>query len=164
MKQHSDIIIRLVQPSDAAMLHDNCFVMNTLEEVEERIKSNLESYAAGEMIHLVAEVDGVVVGNALLLRNKFGLFRHRAELCDMVVASEYQGRGIARRLIETLRVHAAQMGIRIFETSVRGGTAAEEVYRKVGFQEYGRLPGGLMEPWGEQLVYDLVLSWMPVES
>ncbi len=79
----------------------------------------------------------------------------------MVVAGDYQGRGLARRLIEALCLHSAQMGIKIFETSVRGGTPAEEVYRKVGFQEYGRLPGGLMEPWGEQLVYDLVLFWRP---
>ena len=164
MEQHSDIITRLVQPSDAVVLREKCFVWNTIEEVEARIQTNLEKYAAGEMIPLVAEVDGVVIGNALLQRNTFCLFRHRAELADMVVAGAYQGRGIARRLIEALRIHAAQMGIKIFETSVRGGTPAEEVYRKVGFQEYGRLPGGMLEPWGEQLVYDLVLFWMPVES
>jgi GNAT superfamily N-acetyltransferase len=105
----------------------------------------------------------MVVGLASLRRKQHPLCRHRADLVDMVVSGAYQGRGIARRLIKALREHAAQIGVSVFETSVRGGTPAEQVYRRVGFQEYGRLPGGIVETWGEHGVYDEVLFWMPTD-
>jgi GNAT superfamily N-acetyltransferase len=85
-------------------------------------------------------------------------------LFNMVVCDQYQRRGIARRLVASLRDHAAQWGVEILETSVRGGTPAEEVYRRVGFQEYGRLPRGLAEPWGAKQVFDEVYFAMPVMS
>ncbi len=162
MRQASVIVVRVVRPDDAAMLQSNCFFRNTVEETAARIDENLQGYAEGEVIPLVAEVDGIVVGNSMLKRRNHPLCRHRADLADMVVCDEYQRRGIARRLIGALRDRAAQIDVTIFETSVRGGTPAEEVYRRVGFQEYGRLPGGIVEPWGECGVCDEVLFWMPV--
>jgi len=163
MEQVSGIVVRVVRPGDATMLQSHCFVRDTVEETAARIDENLRGYADGEAIPLVAEVDGVVVGNAVLQRKSHPLHGHRADLSDMVVCDAHQRRGIARRLIETLRDHAAQIGITIFETSVRGGTPAEEVYRRVGFQEYGRLPGGIVETWGECGVYDEVFFWMRVK-
>jgi len=163
MERGSGIVVRVVRPGDAAMLQSHCFVKNTVEEMAARIDENLHGYAEGEVIPLVAEVDGVVVGNAMLKRNAFGLCRHRADLFDMVVCGEYQRRGIARRLIEALRGHAAQNGVTILDTSVRGGTPAEEVCRRVGFQEYGRLPGGIVETWDKCSVYDEVFFWMPTQ-
>jgi GNAT superfamily N-acetyltransferase len=162
MEQGPGITVRLVRPADAAMLQSNCFVRNIVEETAAEIGGILQGYAEGEVIPLVAAVDGVVVGHAMLKRKHHPLYRHRADLVGMVVCGAYQRRGIARRLIEALRDHAAQMGVAIVETSVRGGTPAEEVYRRVGFQEYGRLPGGIVEPWDECIVYDEVLFWMPV--
>jgi len=163
MKQASVIVVRVVRPDDAAMLQSNCFARNTVEETAGRIGENLRGHAEGEVIPLVAEVDGVLVGKAVLQRKRHPLYRHRANLADLVVCAAYQRRGIARRLIEALRDQAAQIGVTIFETSVRGGTPAEEVYRRVGFREYGRLPGGIVETWGECGVYDEVLFWMPVK-
>jgi len=163
MKQASVIVVRVVRPGDAAMLQSNSFVRNTIDEMAARVDGDLQGYADGEVIPLVAEVDGVVVGSAVLQRKNHPLYRHRADLVGMVVCGEYQRRGIARRLIEALRDHAAQIGVTIFETSVRGGTPAEEVYRRVGFQEYGRLSGGIAETWGECGVYDEVFFWMPVK-
>jgi len=162
MEQGSGIVVRVVRPDDATMLQSNCFVRNTVEETAAQVDGNLQGYAEGEVIPLVAEAGGVVVGNAVLQRKRHPLYRHRADLFDMVVCGAYQRRGIARRLIDALRDHAAQMGVTFFETSVRGGTPAEEVYRRVGFQEYGRLPGGIVETWGECGVYDEVFFWMPV--
>ena len=162
MGQVSEIEVRVVRPGDAAMLQSHCFVRDTGEETAARIHENLQGYAEKEVIPLVAEVDGVVVGSAVLQRKPHPLYRHRADLLDMVVCGAYQRRGIARRLIGALRGEAAQIGVAIFETSVRGGTPAEEVYRRVGFREYGRLPGGIVEIWGECGVYDEVLFWMPV--
>jgi hypothetical protein len=55
------------------------------------------------------------------------------------------------------------MGVEILEIRVRGGTPAEEVYRRLGFIEYACLPGGIKEPWGDGNVFDEVLLYLPVE-
>ena len=60
MEEQSDIIIRLVQPGDAAMLQSNCFVRNTVEETAARIDENRQGYAKGEMIPLAARIFSVV--------------------------------------------------------------------------------------------------------
>jgi len=51
----------------------------------------------------------------------------------------------------------------ILEIGVRGGTPAEEVYRRLGFTEYARLPQGIKEPWGDGNVFDEILFYQPVE-
>ncbi len=157
------IAVRLARQADAIMLRDNCFTANKLEQVSERVSGYLSDSACGDCVPLVAEVGGVVVGFAAIRRDHHSLRRHRATLIDMVVSGEYQRRGIARRLITVLYKHAAKMGVEILETSVRGSTTAEEVYHKVGFREYGRLAGGLVEPWGARQVFDEVYLAMPVQ-
>ncbi len=49
------------------------------------------------------------------------------------------------------------MGVELLATSCRAGTTAETVYRRLGFAEYGRLPGGIKEAWGR--VFDEVLLY-----
>ena len=39
---------------------------------------------------------------------------------------------------------------------------AEEVYRRLGFREWGRLPGGLQRNWGRQRSFDEVHYYLPV--
>lgn len=155
------VTIRLVKIEDAADLHQNCFpAVPTVEAVREGIEEDLGAFADGLRVPLVAEVDGSVVGTATLLRESHRLKRHRAEVGGVVVAGRYQGRGIGRRLIDELRSRAAAMGVEILEISWRGGTRAEELYRRLGFVEYGRLPSGLKEPSGQ--AFDHVLFYMPI--
>ena len=93
--------------------------------------------------------------------NLHGLMLHRGEVKGLV-GSQYQRRALARQLIAELRVQAKLMGLSIMEISCRGGEPEEEAYRHLGFHEYGRLPGGLVETWGEKRAYDHVLFWMPM--
>jgi GNAT superfamily N-acetyltransferase len=89
------------------------------------------------------------------------LHAHRGEVTSLVVDPRYQRRGIARRIVEATREHAAT-GIEILEVGCRGGTPAESVYPRLGFVEYGRLPHGIAEPYGERHTYDEVFFYMPV--
>lgn len=82
----------------------------------------------------------------------------------MVVAAAYQRRGIARRLLAGSLARAAEMGIEILETSARGGEPAEHVYRRLGFREWGRLPGGLHQSWGKVRVFDEVYFYLRVAA
>ena len=159
----NEVIIRLVRQDDAAQLRENIYSANTLAEVEERVTSKIEAYDRRTRVHLVAEVGGAVVATGGLRCNERSLLAHRAELYDIVVHPQYQRQGIARSLVERLRGYAASMGIEILEAGCRGGTDAEKVYRRLGFIEWGRLPRGLREPWGEHKVYDHVHFYMPIE-
>lgn len=159
------VIIRPVRREDAADLQTNCFSRNTLTEVRQQIESNLTSMAEDQWFHLVAEVDGTVVGSAELKRETHRLLRHRAEWTGVVVSGQYQKRGLARALLQETLVQAATWGIELLTVGVRGGTPAEEVYHHLGFQEYARLPGGFKEVRdGELLVFDEVMLYILVPA
>jgi ribosomal protein S18 acetylase RimI-like enzyme len=159
----NDIVIRPVQLSDAVQVRDNCFSMNTLEQVQSQIERTRQLFERGEGVQLVAEVGGVVVGTATLRRNTHPLHAHHAELESIVVHGGYQRQGIAHCLVDECRGRAKAMGIRILEVSSRGGEPAEQVYRRLGFIEYGRLPQGIVELWGDHKVFDLVYFYQPLE-
>jgi GNAT superfamily N-acetyltransferase len=159
-----EVVVRLVRPGDAVALQANCSTQNTVEETFRPIGENLEGFERGTRVPLVAEVDGAAVGNALLIRDAHPLRKHRAGWYDVVVTAAYQRRGIARRLLaETLR-QAAALGVEILETSARGGEPAEEVYRRLGFREWGRVPGGMHQSWGKVRVFDAVYFYLPVAA
>jgi GNAT superfamily N-acetyltransferase len=162
------IVVRPVKPEDAAQLRENCFSMNTLAEIQADIAERVKAFEAGTLVHLVAEVQGSegasgVVGTGILIRNEHAFMTHRGKVGSLVVHPDYQRRGIARRIVETMRDYAPSMGIEFLEVSCRGGTPAEKVYPRLGFVECGRFPRGLVEPWGDHLVFDQVSFYMAVE-
>jgi len=157
-----NLVIRPVEPTDAEQLRDNCFSMNTLDQIQDLIQQNLAAFEEGKRVQLVAEVEGAVIGTVILARKEHPLEAHRAEVFSLVVHPDYQRRGIARRLVEACKPYASQMGIEVLEVSCRAGTVAETVYRHLDFIEWGRLPRGLIEPWGDHAVYDVVHFYQPL--
>jgi predicted N-acetyltransferase YhbS len=155
------IIIRPVKPTDCEDLQRNCFVRNTLEEMKANLAANIEQVKAGNAVQLVAVDNGAVVGNVILLRKNHPLHAHMCELYSVVVANTHWRRGIARKLINEAVKCAAELGLKLVLISVRGGEPAEQVYRKLGFIEYGRLPGGIVEPWNDNAVYDEIFFYLP---
>ena len=157
-----NIIIRPLSVNDAADIQKYCFVQNTLDEVGKRIKNNLEKQNNGQLIQFVAELESHAVGTMTLSFQSHPLYAHRCALDDVVVSGEYQGNGIARKIFEHCTDYCKKRGIKIITTGVRGGEPAEQVYRKLGFIEYGRLPGGIVESWNDNKEYDEVLLYYRV--
>jgi len=157
----SDVVIRPVAPGDVKDLQKNCFPRSTHDDVHRLVEASLRGSLEGRYVHLVAEDDGEVVGT-IELSAQSGRARHRGELFRFVVAESHRGKGIARRLLEAAIAEAKRMGIEMIDAAARAGTSAEDAYRKLGFVEFGRLPGGLvMDP---EEVYDLVYFYLPVED
>ncbi|MEZ4860641.1 MAG: GNAT family N-acetyltransferase [Caldilineaceae bacterium] len=156
MINSQDVVIRPVTLNDAAQLQANCFSAASVEQVREALNNTLVATTSGKELQLVAVMDGQVIGSATLIRNGHALRSHRAGLFGLVVYPAYQQRGIARRLVDALLTQAQTLGIEILETSCRSGTGAEQVYPKLGFTEYGRLPRGIYQTWGESAVFDEV--------
>jgi Predicted acetyltransferase len=151
------MIIRELKQSDFRDLQKNIFVRDTVSDVEERTKANINRMEKGEIIVLVAELDGEVVGNMQLTKYSHPLYAHRVKLDDVVVCHRFWGKGIARKLFEACKERAKNESISIIETLVRGGEPAEQVYKKLGFIEYGRQPGGIFEPWSGNVFDEVAL-------
>ena len=125
------------------------------------VEASLRGALENRYVHLVADDAGTVVGT-IELGAQGGRARHRGELFRFVVSEDHRGKGIARGLLEAIRVAAQKMDIDMIDAAARAGTQAEDAYRKLGFVEFGRLPGGLvMDP---EEVYDLVYFYLPVEQ
>lgn len=156
------IVIRPVELRDAGELQENCFATNSLEQIKATIQEELQKREEGYQLMLVAIVDGMVVGTAALIRSPLPLFRHRGEVAMLMVHPAYRGKGLAHRLIETCQSYACEMGLRILEINCRAGDETETIFRHLGFLEYGRLPDGICEPWGEQNCYDQVYFYQVI--
>ncbi len=85
----------------------------------------------------VIEAEGRAVGAICL----YGISADRgdAEWGRLVVAPEHRGCGFGKRALALLIEHARAIGVRRLRCEVlAGNTAAESIYRRLGFEETGR--------------------------
>lgn len=138
-----EITIRPVRIEDAeainAIRRSPSVVENTFGMPSERIEANrkfIENLSGDDHL-LVAEVDGEVVGMAGI-HLKRGKARHSAGL-GIMVRDDYQGRGIGRRLMESLLDLADNwLDLRRVELEVLADNdRAIQLYKSLGFEEEG---------------------------
>jgi acetyltransferase len=111
-------------------------------------KGVFDSLGSGRMLW-VAEEGGSVVGSVQLelCGKENGL--HRAEVQKLFVLKSHRGRGIARRLMDELETFARSQGRSLLVLDTLAGSDAETVYRKMGWQRAGQIPGYAADPWGK---------------
>jgi len=153
------VTVRQLQREDAVSLHENIFVRNTLDEVENRVTVSLERMKEGESIFVVAVVDGQTVGTLCLGREKHPLIRHRAGLGDEVVNPAFDGMGIPSLLFDQAVEFAKEFGITIITGSSRANYFTERFFLENNFTEIGRIPGGFEESWNNNETYDEILYY-----
>jgi GNAT superfamily N-acetyltransferase len=156
----SEITIRPVTEADVESLEHNCFPRSGIDRVRAMVVANTKDK---RVVHLVAQSDGDIVGTIELVSGRGRRDKHRGELRRFVVAEGHRGKGVARALLDAARKEAAKLGIETLDASARAGTPAEEIFRKLGFVEFGRLEGGLVMPFDEEEVYDLIYFYLPVD-
>lgn len=140
-------MIRRMKEADipgAARLEKNCFSVPWSEE-------NLrQSFLNPEYLFLVAEEDGEVVGYA-------GLFRvlDEGDITNIVIDETYRGRGLGKKLTETLLLEGEKSGIRAFTLEVRAGNErAIHIYEQLGFVQEG-----IRRNFYEKPVEDALIMW-----
>lgn len=104
----------------------------------EQTKAYLESIPESDL-HIVASIDGIVIGNASLRR--FAGRRQHAASLGVAVHDEYAGRGIGSALVASL-IDAADnwLNLRRIELTVfADNKAAIALYEKFGFKREGIL-------------------------
>ncbi len=95
----------------------------------------------------VAEEDGRMLGTSYLRANQAGGGRHVCN-CGFMTAAVATGRGVARALCAHSLEHARARGFRAmqFNFVVSTNTRAVALWRSMGFETIGRLPGAFRHP------------------
>jgi GNAT superfamily N-acetyltransferase len=97
--------------------------------------------AAGTQVLLCGWVDGVLAGTVTLHKGTPPNAPHRAEVQKLLVHPDARRHGLARALMRRVELEAARVGRSLLTLDTRAGHAAERLYRDMGWQEGGRIPG-----------------------
>ncbi len=97
--------------------------------------------AAGTRILLAAWEDAVLVGTVMLEFASSPNQPHRAEVQKLLVHPDARRHGVARALMARVEAAARRAGRPLLTLDTRAGGAAENLYRAIGWQEAGRIPG-----------------------
>ncbi|MBO4846378.1 MAG: GNAT family N-acetyltransferase [Lachnospiraceae bacterium] len=113
----------------------------TVEQEKDFLQSVIDDERS---LLLIATVDGKHVGNCSLMSvGRYKRYRHR---CDVAIAlyQEYCGTGIGSLMLNTIFEIAKENGYEQAELEVIAENKnAIELYKKLGFVEYGRFPDNM---------------------
>jgi RimJ/RimL family protein N-acetyltransferase len=97
-----------------------------------------------DQIIYLAETPAGLVGTAGLVRGESPKERHNALLVGIYVKTDYQGQGLAEKLITACLDWGHSQGIQIVKLGVGAyNTAAIRLYQRLGFVQYGNEPKAL---------------------
>jgi ribosomal protein S18 acetylase RimI-like enzyme len=89
--------------------------------------------------------EGEAVAMMGLMRQTLSKMAHRATIIMVYVRKDRRGAGHAKALLDVLVEYALEMGIRQLELAASAeNPAALGFYRREGFTEAGRIPGGMI--------------------
>jgi len=117
--------------------------------------------AAGTRILLAAWEDCALAGTVMLEFASAPNQPHRAEVQKLLVHPSARRRGLARALMLRAEHEARRAGRSLLTLDTRAGDAAERLYRSMGWQEAGRIPGYALN--ADRTPCDTVYFWRRVD-
>lgn len=111
----------------------------------------LPGVAGGGRLLLAALLDGELAGSVQLDCDTPPNQPHRAEVCKLLVHPRHRRQGIARALMLELERHAQARGRSLLTLDTASGDKAEPLYRSLGYQVAGMIPGFALDGRGEKL-------------
>ena len=97
---------------------------------------------------LAARTDGKLAGTVQLQPAWAPNQPHRADVVKLLVDPASQGRGVGEQLMRTIEVEARTAGFTLLTLDAKAGTAAERLYRRLGWTTVGSIPGYAHDPDG----------------
>ncbi len=104
-------------------------------------KKVLPGLESGGLVLVVARQGGCIVGTVQLDHDTFPNQRHRGEVRKLMVHPKARRRGIATSLMQAVEKRAAMLGRSLITLDTRTGDGAEPLYRSLGYQVAGMIPG-----------------------
>ncbi|MBV9889724.1 MAG: GNAT family N-acetyltransferase [Rhizobacter sp.] len=115
----------------------------------------MRSLAAGELVSLVARVNGEMVGCTAIFVDELSWSKHVGEL-RVLVSPSWRGRGLGRVLIQECFAQALELGLRKLVAQMTvDQRAAVTVFEELGFRAEALLAGHVADRDGTR--HDLVL-------
>ncbi|WP_320195931.1 N-acetyltransferase family protein [Agrobacterium rosae] len=102
----------------------------------------------GNTIHVVAEVDGKVVGTVQVGLSSKPNQPHRGDLMKLLVHRSARGLGLSRKLMDRVEAEAARLGRTLLVLDTATGSEAEAIYPRFGWERVGVIPDYAMHPDG----------------
>jgi GNAT superfamily N-acetyltransferase len=104
---------------------------------------------AGRVILLAARVDGNIAGTVQLVFSQYPNGRVRAEVAKLLVYTSMRRRGVGADLMRAAEDEARKASRSLLVLDTETGSAAEELYRKLGWTLAGVIPDFAYRPDGE---------------
>ena len=105
--------------------------------------------ARGERIVVVAEDEaGDIVGTVMVLLDQPENQPHRGDVAKMLVHRRARRRGVGEALLIAAERSAADLGKTLLVLDTVTGSDAERLYRRLGWQRCGEIPGYALWPDG----------------
>ncbi len=116
----------------------------TREEESDWLGKYLASIEKGEMIGVVAEVEGKVAANSEVGKRRG--FQSHVGFLGIAVKKEYRGMGIGTELMKTLIEESKKAGLKVLVLEVfDSNKVAKGLYTKMGFKDAGKIPKGVFK-------------------
>jgi GNAT superfamily N-acetyltransferase len=103
---------------------------------------------------------GRLAALAVIADGQFRLTEHWRTVKRVMVHPDFQGRGYGAQLMAEVERTARAMGLELLTLDCRSDTGNDEFYKKCGYVEFGRLPGGLRlgpDDYRDQILMTLTL-------
>ena len=100
--------------------------------------------ASGTFRPVVARIDGAIVGCAVLVPSQKPNSPHRAEVVKVLVRRETRRRGIGAGLMAEIESLAGSDGRWLLILDTTTGSAADGLYRRLGWVPFGEVPNHAM--------------------
>lgn len=89
---------------------------------------------------LIAEIDGMVVGQVILTPHHLPNCKHLVELSRGIIDPSFRGAGLLLRAFKEIVGKCEELGCEVIYLDVRAGTLAAGWWRAFGFNIFGTLP------------------------
>jgi ribosomal protein S18 acetylase RimI-like enzyme len=104
--------------------------------------------AAGRAELLVAEDATGIAGCVMLVPSMKPNGRHRAEVVKLLVHRRARRQGLGERLMHAVETRARARGLSLMVLDTTADSPAERLYRRLGWQVSGTIPGYALDPDG----------------
>ena len=115
----------------------------TPDDVVPLLDRLLEGVHSGRDVLALLTVDGVTAGFASVVGSLSPLRRHWGTVLRVQVHPSRQGQGLGRVLMEGVHDIARSRGWEFIHLTAREGAGVDAFYRRLGYEEFGRLPGAI---------------------